>query len=367
MSDKSASDGLIAKWLDGVKWAASGGNQQLWKVAVAVARNGFDFHISIPAQTAHLAASDTSGAGALLSLGCFSFCLEEVGRSLGYSAVSMQVESGVDFWGTTIYMQFRLSTDGVSTDGVAAIQSRRTSRLPFKSIRVPDSLISEIRESAGQDIEMTDLTTSKDEVIRFVEDMTLLRMGNKALFLDLLNEIYWRADEPNRMTGLPIDTLGLSKFLDQGLKIAKRHPFFVYSRLIHGLALNQSVRRPLGSASHIFHIGIKNSVGRSRYGAAEDWIEVGRALQRVWLLFEKNDVSLQPFAVNLILVNHFSNPKQTILDSFGIRLAEKGLKQMEQGLGIDILAPGMIFRIGYPLSMAAASPRRPVEVALAPF
>ncbi|MBK7892646.1 MAG: hypothetical protein IPJ84_17910 [Bdellovibrionales bacterium] len=73
-------------------------------------------------------------------------------------------------------------------------------------------------------------------------------------------------------------------------------------------------------------------------------------------------MSLQPFAVNLILVNHFADPERTILGRSDVRRAQKSRDRLQLDLGIDGIAPGIFFRIGYPLFSVAASPRRDVDV-----
>lgn len=359
--DQSAEDRLIATWLDTAKWAASGGNQQLWQVAVRTTGDSFEFHISIPTLDGKRSAADTTGAGAVASLGCFTTCLEEVGGSLGYIVESVQVVTGADLWSTVIHLKFKPSPLARSTIETSTLQARRTNRFPYKDQRVPDFVIEKARQALLPELDLIDLTASSNKVIRFIEDMTLLRMGSKALFSDLLDEVYWRGDEPTRRTGLPEDTLGLSKILRVALRFTKRHPFFIHSRLVHGLSLYQSVRRPLRRSSHIFYLGLKTPI-RSDLSQAEGWIEVGRAFQRLWLILEQNGVSLQPFAVNLILVNHFANPERTILNRSDVRRVQRSRDRLHLDFGIDGVAPGIFFRIGYPLFSAAASPRRDINV-----
>ena len=359
--DQSAADRLIEKWLDSAKWAASGGNQQLWQVAVRSVEDGFEFHISIPTLHAKKSAADTLGAGAVASLGCFTTCLEEVGGSLGYVVESVQVAVGADLWSTTIQLKFKPSALARSTIEATTLQARRTNRFPYRGQRVPDFVIKKTRPALTPDLDLIDLTASSGKVIRFIEDMTLLRMGNRALFSDLLDEVYWRRDEPKRMTGLPEDTLGISKVLRIALRFTKRHPFFVHSRLVHGLSLYQSVRRPLRRSSHIFYLGLKTPT-RPGLNQAEGWVEVGRAFQRIWLILEQSGVSLQPFAVNLILVNHFADPERTILGRSDVQRAQKSRDRLQLDLGIDGTAPGIFFRIGYPLFSVSASPRKDVHV-----
>ncbi|MBK7892647.1 MAG: hypothetical protein IPJ84_17915 [Bdellovibrionales bacterium] len=237
--DQSAADRLIAKWLDSAKWAASGGNQQLWQVAVRMTEGGFEFHISIPTLDGKKSAADTTGAGAVASLGCFTTCLEEVGGSLGYTVESVQVVAGADLWGTVIHLKFKPSPLARSTIETSTLQSRRTNRFPYKDQRVPDFVIKKARQALLPELDLIDLTASSDKVIRFIEDMTLLRMGSKVLFSDLLDEVYWRGDEPKRMTGLPEDTLGLSKILRIALRLQSVIPssytvvLFMASRCIN--------------------------------------------------------------------------------------------------------------------------------------
>ncbi|MBL7688992.1 MAG: hypothetical protein JNJ49_13240 [Bdellovibrionaceae bacterium] len=358
--DQRAADRLVEEWLNSAKWAASGGNQQLWHVAVRMADSGFEFHVSIPTRDVKRSTADTMGAGAVASLGCFVTCLEEVGRSLNYVVDSIRVISGSDLWSTAIRLYFKPSSLACATIDVATIRARRTNRFPYKDQRVPDFVIKKIRQVLLPELDLIDLTASSDKVIRFVEDMTLLRMGNKVLFSDLLDEVFWRGEEPNRSTGLPEDTLGLSRLLRMALRFTKRHPFFIHSRLVHGLSLYQSVRRPLRRSSHIFFLGLKAAVP-SELSPAEGWVNVGRAFQRIWLILEQNGVSLQPFAANLILVNHFADCERTILGRSDIQRVQKSRDRLQFDLGIDGISPGIFFRIGYPLVSVAGSPRKDLK------
>lgn len=343
---------IIKYWLSLSRYAASGGNQQPWRVHINhIDKNRVSLTIRLDN---HLEDSltDTFGAGSLISLGCFVATLNAVGASFQIKTEKTSFYCEKNYWDTYLDLEYLLGSETSIQYKLSTIQGRRTYRGPYKNERIKDELVHLLVYNLPKRINIYDLSENKDLVSKYVSDTTFIRLTEKYLFNELMNELFKR-NNINK-TGLPIDTLGLSKFSELLIYLIKNNNLFFSHRIYHLASVFESIQWPLKKTSHLFYLSSETNEPIS-------WFEIGYNFQNIWYSLSEHGIALQPLANNLINFNYFTKKQNYSISDKSKKLLEYWQNHIKNQINIDLIKPGIMFRIGYPKKLMKASPRKKLE------
>ncbi|MCB0357389.1 MAG: hypothetical protein KDD40_10295, partial [Bdellovibrionales bacterium] len=228
---------------------------------------------------------------------------------------------------------------------------RKTCRGAYKKDKVPSDLILKIKNKLSHSLDLIELNEHYNLILSFLKETTLVRMTDKSLFFELLDEVYSRKSEPHRKVGLPIDTLGVSSISALMLQVLKKLRLYFKYNFFHTASINESVVNPLKNTSHIFYL-------QAQSNKAEDWFLLGQNFQQLWWDFTVNSIVLQPFANNLLIYNFLQNPEGGSYSRAHKSLLTKWNDQLKKHSPINPEKAGILFRIGYAKKPCPMSPRK---------
>ncbi|MCB9026349.1 MAG: hypothetical protein H6625_08535 [Bdellovibrionaceae bacterium] len=342
---------IVKHWLRLSRYAASGGNQQQWNLKIKeINKEKLAINIRINKPDSPQL-TDAFGVGAMISIGCLTSTLNAVGKCLGLINTKLKVIEEKELWSTQIQLEYDFLKNNPSKDKLSTFLARRTHRGPYTKQKIDSTELNICHGLLNPEFKLLHLNSQRKDVISFVKDTTYLRLTNKTLFSELLNEVFIRVYNRKANTGLPLDTLGLSKFSEFFFKLIKYNNLFFSSKIFHFGSIFESVVLPLNKCSDIYYL-------QGQKDDASSWFHLGMSFQDLWLALTEKSIVLQPFANNLLIYNYFKDKNLAPYHKKHRQMLEKWNQELNEKLNINTLKPGILFRIGYPVRPAPLSPRR---------
>jgi len=202
----------------------------------------------------------------------------------------------------------------------AGIYRRHTNRFLSKRISIDQTKINDLKklvaENAGAELRLYTDVKELDCIAEVLGELEKVRLLEPKGQRDFSDEVRW-TDEENeqRRDGLDLKTLDLTNSELAGLKIAKdRKVIALIKEWNGGNAFKKLIKKSIDSASAV---GIVTMYGET----PEDYVNGGRALQRLWIAANLQGLAFQPLSASLFLY-------ERLLKGNGIDISEKGCESL---------------------------------------
>ncbi|MBN8542029.1 MAG: hypothetical protein J0L82_16670 [Deltaproteobacteria bacterium] len=364
----------IESWLNDARWAPSAANNQPWQVDAEDRGHEIALQLRLTdSAIAKKSVMDPIGGAALLALGTLAETIVVLAQRDGYVLKSIQSQNkGDDLWTTTTQMVFLRAAEGhqsldskqqkVAAELAIQVPLRRTHREPLsrnelteRHLRIPYVL-----NSDGL-LKVCDFGFNRLKWANQFSPLEKIRFDNRDLFHALLEDIQER--DSQEKTGLPQNTLGASRLgcliLSKLKALGPRHAWFLTMcrwALCRTFVV-ESLLQPVQNCSHVYFISARGHL-------SQDWIHLGRFLQRVWLEFSAVGIGLHPMATSLLAYSAIGNSRGSALTKNERDLVIKINQDMIENFNLDLSQPGIFLRVGYIKTGAPASPRQPIPFSL---
>lgn len=186
--------------------------------------------------------------------------------------------------------------------------------------------------------------------------------GNKFIHNFFFEHINWtEKEELEKRLGFYIKTLELPLPVQIALKLFKHWPIMNF---FNKLGLNKIIAKGnavnYSNASAMVAFVIKNNT-------PQDFIIIGRLMQRLWLKITEIGLSAQPMAGMLFFIQAINGGEANKFSSFQIELIKNAYKRVKNIFDVDNKTLVMILRVGYGGEPSARSSKKPPEIIFSDF
>ncbi len=297
--------------------APSGGNSQPWrwiyKDKCLLLYNPYEPNASV---------LDYEGKASLIAIGTAI-------ENLDIAANKHNLEVKIEFFPTTelnnlicVIRFFKFDTTiKPNLERYGAISYRKTNRQLGERVEIDSNILSKLK-SAAHEIEGADLhfitnDAELDEVGEILGELEMVRLLDKQSHLEFVNEIRWTSEENDKKRdGVDLRTLDITNAEKAGLQISKNaNVIGLVNEWNGGGAFKKLTKKSIASAGAIGVLTMPKA-------NTIDYIKGGRALQKIWLEANVNDVAFQPMSASLFLYIR-------LLNGNGIGLDEKTIFKLK--------------------------------------
>ncbi|HET7505404.1 MAG TPA: hypothetical protein VFK02_30500, partial [Kofleriaceae bacterium] len=295
-----------------------------------------------------------------ISLGSVTECIVVAARARGFMVGVEYDPNGPDDLTVT---RITIGNDGLAaTDAEralgAALDVRYSERTRVQA-RVLTMHERAVVEQSVKEFPVT-LKLSDDPQVKYIygegtAECNRLRALVEQTHLETFSEFYFRADEPDRQDGVPLENVGLTLPERTALRILRRPEVakFLHDRN-EGSPLLKYTREWASGASAV---GTITAAGDSR----RDVVEAGRAFMRLWLAATTAGVGLHPTTSLMLTAEMIQGPDADILNAAEKQRVETLDAQFRSAMGIaegDRLAITFRLAAGVERSTQPLPPRR---------
>lgn len=235
--------------------------------------------------------------------------------AIGASLENLEIASSVNRLSTEIYFYPEKSAPNL----VAAIYFRETNNLStktellYKAINyritnrqlgqrefIEDELLIRLKNEAkafkGAQIKFFTEPQALNEIGEVLGELERIRILDERSHLDFINEIRWTEEENRRKCdGVDIATLDITNAERAGLQISRnKNVIGMVDKWQGGGAFKKLTKKSIDAASAV------GLISMPKYGA-EEYINGGRLLQKIWLEANANNISFQPMSASLFM------------------------------------------------------------------
>jgi hypothetical protein len=268
--------------------APSGGNMQPWRVRAS--DRAFELFLDEERSTSFI---DVDRLGSILGLGSFTenVCLAADARGLEHEVEVLGFE-GMD--APIVRISFGTRGEARPSKLHDAIFERGTNRQPGDGTLVDAAAITAMREAVaevggGCVMHATSEHDHKKKIAEALGEADVIRTFNDDFHQQMLSEMRWTPEEAETTRdGVDVATLELGAALT-GLKLM-RYKLFV-ALMVSKKRVRTMTEDGLAASSHLCALTMPKEA------TPEQLVTAGRALQRMWLTAEVNEVALQPWSV----------------------------------------------------------------------
>jgi molybdopterin/thiamine biosynthesis adenylyltransferase len=352
--------GDIREILELAMRAPSGGNTQPWRFVVT--GRAIDV-VFVPETFSVPPLFDCKGTPSALALGAVTECIVVAGRARGLSATVEYDPQGVD---SLVHTRVTIGATGAEASAHeralgAALRTRcsQRTREPGRPLTEDEHLL---LRSAVTEFGVT-LWLGEDDKVKetFGEGVAVanrLRVLIEEMNLETFSEFYFRADEPERRDGVPLENLGLTLPERTMMRLLRRPEV---ARLLRergeATALLQYSRDWVMGASAIGAITV---AGEARH----EYVEAGRAFLRLWLAASSIGVGVHPLTTLLHESEMLAFPAGDVFTDRERALLRTHMTGVRNALMAGSDAPlAITFRLvaGPALPCVELAPRRPLS------
>lgn len=337
--------------------APSGGNSQPWrwiyKDSCLLLFNPY-----LP----NLSTLDFDGRASQVAIGAALENLEIATTKHGLSIeINLNCEKALSSLVATIYFFEKKNVSTQIETLYQAINYRITNRQLGQREYIEDELLAQLKNQASmfEDAQVKFFTEpdALNEIGEVLGELEKIRILDERSHLDFVNEIRWTEEENERKRdGVDLATLDITNAERAGLQISRnKNVIGLVDKWQGGGAFKKLTKKSIDSASAVGVISMSQS-------DAEQYINGGRLLQKIWLKANANDISFQPMSASLFMYirlyrgNGEGYSKQTIERLNKIR------PEFERVFGFNkSLQEIFIFRLSKSGKPKVVSLRKPIE------
>lgn len=357
---------LIQKWVDIARWAPSGGNVQLWSI---LAQAGTELKLTLTVDknyAAHPSLLDLDGSAVIIAFGTFVETLSVAAEVDGFLIENIKLNNQESFFNCAVEVTFKInsmvSSKELATLGeqkIENIKTRHTNRNLYHKREIPEPFIKWIKEqSSSLNLRFTPIDQERPKLIKYLSMFEKVRWEDSHLLHSLLEEITLKSE--SSMTGIPITNLGAGFDGQMLISLLKKYPSLrkLLSFGLSGIISQTSIKRPIARAGHFVYL----SAEKNNF---ESYFNLGRLIQRTWLLAHENGLAFQPFCGHLLAYHWLRGNSTNPLSKKHANLIVEAQQKILQAWNVDIAGPLFGFRLGYPIKQGEISPRKPILVEVA--
>lgn len=298
-----------------------------------------------------------------VSHGCLIENMTITAQALGYAARCDLFPEGIR---SNLISRFYFTADHAQDETILFpyIEKRCTNRKPYKQTPLlPEHREEIIKSGMGIDGVTMKLTEYPDAMARLAGVGSLnekIVFENRELHRFLFEHLTWTKDQDNKNPGFYIGTLELpppARFLFK---------FFQSWTVVSGLnkiGFSEFIKK---GNQDIYQrssaMGVLMTAGKSDM----DYIRIGRALQRVWLMATKIGLAFQPLTGVLFFMQAIEGGASERFTADQIVQVQKHYKEVQEIFGVDRENMPIMFRIGYGDEPSAKTSRSPLEKFIIP-
>lgn len=342
--------------LELARWAPSGDNQQPWRF-VADASDKFEVSAVFAPDF-----FDLNGRGTLISFGALLESIDLAAREFGYGAV---IDVRTSDMPISASATVRLESDASAKPGLGGyLRKRSVFRYAMKRADLNAYVKSELSMAIAPGYE-----------IRWVENGPGRRQVAGAIWRAA--DVRYRSPEAHKVHLKIIDwDIRLSPDKIPAAASGMNAPMrAMVRRLLPRWRLLNLMNRYAGGTISI-RLAVEYLPFRRSNGAmallapvepkgADDFIDIGRQVQRLWLTATALGLALQPLYAPLLLRTYVANGVRHTDDDALWRRTENAAAAFDESFGVDAARVGFLFRTGAePGNRTARSVRRPLQESL---
>jgi tRNA A37 threonylcarbamoyladenosine dehydratase/nitroreductase len=242
-------------------------------------------------------------------------------RTLHYDTnVKLFPDSEKEHLVAELYFESELAGNSEELELAKGIYTRHTNRFLSERSTIEPSKLEALKALVAkcQGAECRFFTDSKelDDIAEVLGDLEKVRLLEPKGQRDFSDEIRWTEEEnQTRRDGLDLNTLDLTNSELAGLKIAKdKKVVALINEWNGGNAFKKLIKKSIDSASAVGIISIQGEL-------PEDYVNGGRALQRLWIAANQQGIAFQPVSASLFLY-------ERLLKGNGKGISEKGCETL---------------------------------------
>lgn len=337
----------------------SGGNTQQWRFVV---RGRVIDVVHVPERSSTHALFDCRGTVRRVVMGIVTESIAVAARARGLSVEVEYDPLGPD---DLVYTRITVGVSGPEATGVEralgdALSTRCSQRTRSKGRPLTEEERAVLERAVAQF--SAKVWISGDETVRqaYGEGMAIgnrLRLLVEAMHREAFGEFYFRSDDPQRQDGVPIEDLQLLLPERIALRVLQRPEV---ARFLHergeGTRLLEYSRAWSEGASAV---GAVTAAGTTR----RDFVEAGRAAQRMWLAASSIGVGVHPTTSLMFESEMLTGPEGDLFSPGERKEVETHIAELRSTLVPDTDAPfALVFRlvVGPGMPEVERSPRRPL-------
>jgi tRNA A37 threonylcarbamoyladenosine dehydratase/nitroreductase len=337
----------------------SGGNTQQWRFVV---RGRVIDVVHVPERSATHALFDCRHTVRRVVMGIVTESIVVAARARSLSADVEYDPPGSD---DLVYARITVGESGPAATTAEralgdALSTRRSQRTLSKGRPLTENERAELQQAVARF--SASLWISDDENARNAYGEGTA-MGNRLRFLvkemhkETFDEFYFRSDDPRRQDGLPIENLQLPLPEQLAIRVLRRPEVaqFLHERG-EGVRLLEFSRDWAEGASAV---GAVTAAGNTR----RDFVEAGRAVQRMWLAASAIGVGVHPTTSLMFLSEMVTGPEGDLFTPEERKEIEIRMTEMRGALVPGSDAPfALVFRLiaGPEMPDTEKTPRRPL-------
>ncbi|MEZ4195602.1 MAG: hypothetical protein R3B53_04425 [Candidatus Paceibacterota bacterium] len=227
----------------------------------------------------------------------------------------------------------------------ASIHHRQTNRHKYNKIPISKAnqalLVDACAEFEGNVFKIVDDPDKLDILANASATVERLMFRNKAFHRFFFKHFFEKQYDEHEPSGLYIDTLGMSAFEKFGIKLIKNWPIAYLFNLLGIARINSRMRAQHYRQSAAFGVVVT-------YGdQPHDYLEAGRAMERVWLKSTELGISLQPCVGVLYLWEGLMKNAESVFSESDKNLVETARNQILEVFEVQGKTIPMFFRMGY--------------------
>ncbi|MDP3697664.1 MAG: hypothetical protein Q8R55_06690 [Candidatus Taylorbacteria bacterium] len=231
----------------------------------------------------------------------------------------------------------------------SSIQTRSTNRKQYKDKAIPKGILTDISNTAnalGGSMVNTSFTDDKSKMViagKAASNNEVIMLENKVLHNLFFKEVIWNSREEKIKggSGLYIKTLELKKPQEIVFRIIRHWPMMAVLKKI-GLAkfIASENAKIYGTGGAMGAISVNGS-------SHENFITAGRVLERIWLSYAKEGLSLQLMTGILFMWQKITAGDTDAFSPGEVSLIKTSYDQISSAFNIKGGIITLMFRVGY--------------------
>jgi hypothetical protein len=246
----------------------------------------------------------------------------------------------------TASIKFSEDANVIKDDLAKYIPQRASNRTPYQSVPFTDeqksSLIKTVEKLRnGGRIVLAEDIDSKKRLGEALSYGDRLLFENQKIHDFLFAHIYWTKEEASaHQSGFYVKELGLAGPQEAIFKLLRRNSFVrFFNRIGFPKMAAKGNSKLYVNSSAIGAIVLKGN-------SPEDFVNGGRAMQRVWLTATKMDYSIQPLTAIIFFMQRILGNAANDFSEEQISGIKKSYEIIQKEFGVDKETFAMLFRIG---------------------
>lgn len=294
----------------------------------------------------------------LVTHGCLLENISIAADTLGYSA-RIQLFPDQDDRNLIATIIFDKKAEHGDNELFEAIKQRATNRKPYKKISLQDAHRKEIIDSASS-VEGVRMALIEDpQILKRLAEVGAVNekivFENRELHSFLFQHLTWTKDADKQNPGFFIDTLEVPPPIKALFKLFR---FWKFMNLLNYIGFANLIKK---GNEQTYQAASAMGIITAAEKRDEDYIQIGRALQRIWLSATKLGLSFQPLTGVLFFMQALENGASDHFNDRHISEIKNKYQTVRKIFEVHEKNMPIMFRIGYGDAPSARTLRHPIH------